>query len=252
MKKTTAKAKAYSEKKFVDDLWKTMKSQEKQNPALAILHEMVDGSVHLIGLTGGIACGKSLVSQWFRDRGIPVIDADVIAREVVLPGKKAFVSILKKFGKSVLTTSSKDKSLDRLALGRIIFADAKKRKTLEAITHPEIRREIARQVSDLKFKGHKTIILDAALLFESALDHFMSQVIVVSVDPDTQIQRLMLRDGLTSSEALKKIQSQMSPREKAQKASFVIDNSASREETKRQFEEVFGQLAASLHTRLAK
>lgn len=240
----------YSEKKFVDDLWQTMKSQEKKNPALGILHEMVDGSIQLVGLTGGIACGKSLISQLFLNKQIPVIDADQIARDIVEPKKKAYISILKNFGPIIIKTGKEKGHIDRIALGKIVFENFEKRKVLESITHPEIRKEISKLIRRYKKEGHKIIVLDAALLFESGLDHLMSQVVVVSIDPDTQIKRLIARDKISENDALKKIQSQMSTREKAQKATFVIDNSGTRQNTQHQFEEIFLQLAGSLHTRL--
>lgn len=233
----------YTENEFLDDLWKTMKSQEKKNPALKILHQIIDGSVKLIGLTGGIACGKSLVTQFFLEKKIPVIDADLIAREIVLPKKKAYREIVHHFTKAVLISSGKNKGhIDRTALGKIIFQNADKRLLLEKITHPEIRKEISKYIGKHKKSGHKLIVLDAALLFESALDSLMSQVIVVSVDPETQIKRLMERDKISEKLAMQKIQSQMSVREKAQRATFVIDNSGSPENTRSQFEDVFIQI----------
>ena len=237
------KIKKYSEKKFVNDLWKTMQSQEKKNPSLSILHEVVDGSIKLIGLTGGIASGKSLISQFFSEKKIPVVDADVIARDVVAPKKKAYLSIIKKFGSSILIKSGKNKGqIDRTALGKIVFENPEKRELLESLTHPEIRKEIAKQIRTFKKCGQKLVVLDAALLFESGLDAFMSQVIVVSVDPETQIERLMARDKISATHAMQKIQSQMSVREKAQRATFVIDNSRSRENARAQFETIFVQL----------
>ena len=246
--KTSKRKPTYTEDDFLDDLWETMKSQERINPSLKILHQIVDGSVKLVGLTGGIACGKSLVTQFFLEKKIPVIDADQVARDIVQPKKKAYQEIIKHFTKSVLISAGKDKGLiDRAALGKIVFENPEKRLLLEKITHPEIRKEISKQIGKQKKLGQKLIILDAALLFESSLDSLMSQVIVVSVDPDTQIKRLMERDKISEKLAMQKIQSQMSLREKAQRATFVIDNSGSRENTKAQFEDIFYQLTASLH-----
>jgi len=213
-----------------------MMSQERQNPALALLHERMTGNVLLIGLTGGIASGKSTISQYLREAGIPVIDADTIAREVVEPGHKAYEAIVERFGKSIL---SADKTIDRSRLGALVFEDEAARRDLEAITHPEIFREMARRIREIKDDPSGTsrlpmIVIDAALLFESGLHQSMDKNILIKIDPQLQLQRLMLRDHLSEPEARQRIDSQWSHEDKEALAPFIIDNSGSLEDTQRQ------------------
>lgn len=230
--------KKMSEKKFVSDLWKTMKSQEKQNPSVALLHERMEG-LKIIGLTGGIASGKSLVSGFFKELGIPVIDADIVAREVVRPGKKPWLRIKKIFGPDLF---KKDGTLDREKMAKIVFSHPEKRKELEAITHPEIVKEMIRQIRALKKKGKNLVVIDVPLLFESDLFRMTSKNILVKVDEERQVARLKQRDTLNDREAHQRIFAQMSMVEKEKLADYVIDNSGTREETKRLFLDVFSKI----------
>jgi dephospho-CoA kinase len=208
-----------------------MKKQERENPALALLHERLEGTMRIIGLTGGIASGKSTVAAFFKGHKIPVIDADEIARNVVQPKKPAYQKIVETFGKGVLLPDGK---LDREKLGQIVFSDESKRKLLESITHPEIFREIGWKVAALKKKKTVMAIVDAALLFESELHHQMHKNILVRLHPDIQLKRLMVRNKLSEKEAWPRILSQMPTPEKEKFSDFVIDNSGSLEETRDQ------------------
>jgi dephospho-CoA kinase len=201
----------------------------------------------LVGLTGSIATGKSTVSRMFAHLGARVIDADLLAREVVMPGQPAYARIVKEFGPQVV---QEDGSLDRKALGAVVFADAAKRKGLEEITHPAIgvRRERILSVLDEEaFEG--VVIWDAALLFEGGGVAKMDYVVVVYADPETERRRLMERDGLSDADARARIASQMPIAEKAKLAHHVIDNSGTREETERQVRTVYGALLAELEAR---
>lgn len=185
----------------------------------------------VVGLTGGIASGKSTVADMFKQLNIPVIDADKIAREVVLPGEKTYDKIVKTFGEAVL---HEDQTLNRKKLGEIIFADEAKRKQLNALIHPAIRKRMLKRRDQYIAEREPCIVLDIPLLFESKLTHFVEKVIVVYIDEATQLERLMQRDGLNEKEAKQRIQAQLPLKEKAKLADGVIDNHGTIEETRTQ------------------
>ena len=201
----------------------------------------------LVGLTGSIATGKSTVSRMFAHLGARVIDADLLAREVVMPGQAAHARIVEEFGPQVL---QQDGALDRKALGAVVFADAAKRKRLEEITHPAIglrQQRILSVLDEEAFEG--VVIWDAALLFEGGGAAKMDRVVVVYADPETERRRLVERDGLSDADARARIASQMPVAEKAKLAHHVIDNSGTREETERRVRTVYGALLAELKAR---
>ncbi|WP_337018094.1 dephospho-CoA kinase [Oceanobacillus massiliensis] len=187
----------------------------------------------VIGLTGSIASGKSTVSQMFDDYSIPVVDADKLAREVVEPGQTAYKQVVDTFGETILR---EDKSLNRPALGQIIFADESKRKLLNGIVHPAIRERMLERRDFYLNAGVKCVVLDIPLLFESELSHFADRTIVVSVDETVQLKRLMERDNYTEKEAWQRIRSQMPLEEKVRMADAVIDNNGSIKESRSQLE----------------
>lgn len=201
----------------------------------------------LVGLTGSIATGKSTVSRMFAHLGARVIDADLLAREVVMPGQAAYARIVEEFGPQVV---QEDGSLDRKALGAVVFADAAKRKRLEEITHPAIGARQQRMLSVLDEEAFEGVVIwDAALLFEGGGVAKMDRVVVVYADPETERRRLMERDGLDAAAARARIASQMPIADKAKLAHHVIDNSGTREETLRQVRAVYGALLAEVKTR---
>jgi len=200
----------------------------------------------LVGLTGGIATGKSTVSAMFAHLGARVIDADLLAREVVAPGQRAHGEIVREFGPEVLQA---DGHLDRKRLGAIVFADPVKRKRLEEITHPAIRARQQRILSVLEEEAFADIVIwDAALLIETGGAKGMDRVVVVIADPAVEHERLMARDGFPEAEARQRIASQMPLAEKAKVADHVIDNSGSRADTERRVREVYRALLADLRT----
>jgi dephospho-CoA kinase len=206
-----------------------MEIQARENPAVALLHERMEGGLALIGLTGGIACGKSTVSGILKEMGWPVIDADQIARDVVRPGSPAYDEIIAEFG-NVLAA---DGTLDRERLGALVFENEERRLRLEAITHPYIFRAISEEVARLRRERNpKAVIVDAALLFESGLADCMDKTVVVTADEEIQLRRLMERDRLDEGAARRRIASQMTSAEKIERANLVIDNSGSLEETR--------------------
>ena len=201
----------------------------------------------LVGLTGSIATGKSTVSQMFAHLGARVLDADLLAREVVMPGQPAYLKIVEEFGQGVVQD---DGSLDRKALGAIVFADATRRKRLEEITHPAIglrQQRILSVLEEEEFEG--IVIWDVALLFETGGVTRMDRVVVVYTDLDTELARLMARDGIPEAQARARMASQMPVAEKARRAHYVIDNSGERVETERQVKTVYESLLAELKAR---
>jgi dephospho-CoA kinase len=203
----------------------------------------------LVGLTGGIATGKSTVSALLRRLGCEIIDADLLAREVVEPGQPALAQIVTEFGRDVLTA---DGELDRKKLGAIIFADPERRRRLEGITHPAIRERFQARLAELTAKGFAGIVVfDAPVMIESGNYKNMERMIVVVTDDATQMDRLNGRDGTGDAENRRKIASQMPLAEKAKLADYVIDNSGSREATAEQVRRVFAALMSELESRSA-
>jgi dephospho-CoA kinase len=201
----------------------------------------------LVGLTGGIATGKSTVSEMLRQRGSALIDADVLARAVVEPGEPALGRIVAEFGRAVLQP---DGRLDRKKLGALVFADAAKRKRLEQITHPAIRERLTRRLQELSEQGFRGLaIFDAAVLIESGNHRNMDRLIVVVTDEATQIARLMARDGIDHDDAVRKVRSQMPVAEKAKLADHVIENAGDRAATEAQVQRVHAALVAELRAR---
>ncbi|MED1748260.1 MAG: dephospho-CoA kinase [Bacillota bacterium] len=175
----------------------------------------------VIGLTGGIASGKSTVSQMIKELGIRVVDADVIAKEAVSKGTPALHQIVQTFGEDVLLPNGE---LNRQQLGAIIFSDEEKRKQLNAIVHPEVRKEMLKQRDEGINQQETFVVLDIPLLFESQLESLVDRIIVVYTTPELQLSRLMNRNALSEEEALNRIHSQQSLEEKCQKADRVIEN----------------------------
>ena len=195
----------------------------------------------ILGLTGSIASGKSTVSHYFNEKGIDLIDADLVAKEVVEPRTPGLARVVAHFGSKILTEFGE---LDRKALGNIIFNDTEKRHDLEKILHGEIEEVINNKISTLKAERKALIVLDIPLLFETNYQTKCDEVMTVFVSHDTQIARLMLRDRLSEEEALARMNSQMSLIDKALKSDVIIDNEGSIDNTKLQVDrwlEIFKQ-----------
>ncbi len=193
----------------------------------------------IIGLTGGIACGKSTVANMLRTRGAHVIDADLLARQVVAPGTPALAEIAAHFGTDILHA---DGSLDRGKLGAQVFADEEARRALNAIIHPRIAQASQSEIARLAASGADPIIYEAALIAENKLYTWMDAVIVVNVPPEVQLARLLDRESLTEAQARDRIQSQLPQQDKIAIADFVIDNGHGVEETRAQVEQLWAQL----------
>lgn len=192
----------------------------------------------IIGLTGSIASGKSTVSRMLADMGFPIVDADLIARLVVEPGTDTLKEIETVFGSQVILPEG---ALNRAKLGELIFNDPESRQQLNNIIHPAIRREMLRQRDAFLAEGHKNVILDIPLLFESKLFNFADRILVVSVSEQNQLMRLMERNGLTEKEALARIGSQLPMSEKEAGADAVIFNNGTIEETKQQLVDILNE-----------
>lgn len=180
----------------------------------------------LVGLTGGIATGKSTVADLFRRFGAAVIDADQLARDVVQPGKPAWREIVKCFGKRVLLP---DRTIDRPALGSIVFRNRRKLRRLERIIHPRVAREQQRRARGIARRTPDAIIIyEVPLLFEAGVNTRVDKIIVVTADRETQVARLKRRNGLTRRQAFQRISSQMALAEKARRADIVLDGTKSK------------------------
>ncbi|WP_026560844.1 dephospho-CoA kinase [Metabacillus halosaccharovorans] len=189
----------------------------------------------VIGLTGGIASGKSTVSNMVKKLGITVVDADEISRDVVEIGKPAYNQIVDVFGADIL---QQDHTLDREKLGALIFSNQKRREQLNKIVHPEVRKEMLRQVEKEKKQGSRAVVLDIPLLFESKLTYMVDKTLLVYVDEQTQLERLMQRNGYAKAEAKLRIQSQLPLKDKRKLADEIIDNNGTIENTQTQVEVV--------------
>ncbi len=204
----------------------------------------------LVGLTGGIATGKSTVNAMLASPSVRVVDADVLAREVVEPGTPAYKQIVVEFGREVLQP---DGRLDRARVAEIVFPDSAKRKRLEAITHPAIRARFEKIMADLERAGFDGILIwDASLLVEGGGNKNMDRVVVVTMDPATQLRRLTERDGGSEEAARARTASQMPLAIKARYADYVIDNSGTREQTEARVREVYTALLGDLRQHQAR
>ena len=182
-----------------------------------------------LGLTGGIASGKTTISNYFKTLNIPVIDADVIAHDVMKAGTPAAHKIAQVFGEDII---QKNGEIDRKRLGEIVFASTEKREQLNEIVHGTIRKEILKQKRSLAAENPQLVVLDIPLLYEANYEQEVDEVMVVYIDQETQKERLLFRNPELSEEnALNRIQAQMSLDKKAKKADIVIDNTASIQES---------------------
>lgn len=193
-----------------------------------------------VGLTGGIACGKSTVSEMFVRRGAHLIDFDQLAHYVEKPGQPAWEKIVQYFGESILLP---DKNIDRYKLAQIVFADFQKLKTLNGIVHPYVSNEWKTLLEKTEKKEKNAIILsDVPLLFEEKMQHLFDLTLLVLISPAQQIQRLIARNGLSRDEAKRRLMNQMPIGEKARLANIVIDNQKTVAETEKKVEEVWQKL----------
>lgn len=202
----------------------------------------------IIGLTGGIGTGKSTVTDYLISKGLHVLDADKIAREIVLPGSEMLIRLAAVFGQDII---QEDGSLDRKKLGAIVFSDAEKRRQLDSLMHTEILEIIHERILQFReetelsaeyaidpanLKKSKVIFIDAPLLFETGLDKSVGEIWVIDADDETRIKRIMERDGLKREDIMKRIGMQMAREEKNRRADVILDNTGDQEALYRQIE----------------
>jgi dephospho-CoA kinase len=192
----------------------------------------------VIGLTGGIASGKSTVSNLFKEMDITVVDADVEARLAVMKGETAYLKILAEFGEDILLDNGE---IDRQKLGSIIFYHEERRQILNEIVHPEVRKRMRDQVEKAIKNSEEVVVLDIPLLFESKLTNMVDKTLLVYVDDETQLKRLIERNNLSEADARARISSQMPLSDKIKLADAVIDNNGSIADTKKQLLDILVQ-----------
>lgn len=200
-------------------------------------------SLRVFGLTGGIGSGKSSVARHFRARGLPVVDADVLAREVVQPGSEGLAEVVTAFGPEVLDAQG---ALDRAALARRVFSSSSERAKLERITHPRVRALSRARFTELEARGEPLACYEVPLLFEVGLDAAYRPTVVVSAGAAQQMERAMRRDQQPRAAIEARIAAQMPLSEKADRADYVIDNSGSPEATQADADRVLAAICAEL------
>jgi len=194
----------------------------------------------LVGITGGVATGKSTVSEILQQCNCAVVDADEIAKEIVLPGRPAYQDIVKKFGKNIIQS---DGFIDRTALANVIFKDQQMKKALNSITHPRIAKTMLWQIFKCFLQGKKFVILDVPLLIETKFWlKFIRYIVVVYCEPHVQLERLQSRNGFSQNEAKNYINGQIPVKDKLNLATHIIDNNGTLEKTKQQVNDFYALL----------
>ena len=202
-----------------------------------------------VGLTGGIACGKSVVTSEFGRMGAIILDADEIAHKLMQPGGAAYDPVLERFGQEILDARG---LIDRVALGRRVFADPRDRWALNSIVHPLVIKEEERLHEEIRLLGEDRIVVtDAALLIEAGTHKHFDKLVVVYCAEEEQLRRLKQRDGLDADQAMQRIQAQMPLEEKVNLADYTIEATGTGEETRRKAAELFRKLQTDLERKLA-
>ena len=199
------------------------------------LSDFMEMMILIIGITGSIACGKSLVSNYLQEKGYTIIDADKIGH-MALENDEVKKQLVNKFGEAIL----KDNEINRVTLGKLVFENNENLKELNNIIHPQIRKNISEQIQ--MHKNEKLVFVDVPLLFEAKFDDLVEKIIVVSLDEKTQLERLMYRNSLSKEEALQRIKSQIPVREKEKLGDYVVDNSFTQENTYNQVDRILEKL----------
>jgi dephospho-CoA kinase len=200
----------------------------------------VAGKLKLVGLTGGIGSGKSTVGRMVQALGVPVIDADRLAREVVAPGQPAHAEVAARWPETIAA----DGQIDRKRLGALVFSDPAARAQLEAITHPRIQERLQREAEALERAGHRLAFYEASLLVEVGRHRDFDALVVVTADEAQQVARTVARDGSSPQQAMARVRAQLPLEEKRKVATHLIDNSGDLEATRRQTEALVRALSA--------
>jgi dephospho-CoA kinase len=200
---------------------------------------VVAGKLKLVGLTGGIGSGKSTVARLIAARGIPVIDADVLAREVVRPGQPAYAEIAAQWPDVI---DAGGPAIDRRRLAAKVFGDPAARARLEAITHPRIHARMREVAAELSRQGHRLAVYEASLLVEAGRSGDFDALVVVTADEEQQLQRTMARDGSTREQAQARLRAQLPLAEKVKLATHLVDNAGDLEATRQQVDALVAEL----------
>lgn len=199
--------------------------------------------MHVIGLTGGIASGKSTVTSFFRDRGIPVIDADVLGHRTYDPGTETYHKVIETFGQDVVAP---DGTIDRKVLGSKVFGKPDELKKLTDIVWPGIRRLASEQLAEFEAAGNAIAVLEAAVLLEAGWEDLVDEIWVVVVDPEIAVQRLAARNGLDPDAARARIASQLSNEERIRRGDVIIENNGTLEELSERIQQAWEALQERL------
>lgn len=210
-------------------------------PPQSLGHDKPRMALRVFGLTGGIGSGKSTAAALLRERGVPVVDADELAREAVAPGSAGLALVLAELGPELL---GPDGALDRKRLGALVFSDETARKRLNSITHPIVRRLSQERFAELGRQGAELAAYDVPLLFEVGLDAVLRPVVLVAASESTQVARILARDGLTEAEARARIAAQLPLAVKRQRADHVLENDGTRAELAAQLDALLPKLRA--------
>ncbi len=194
----------------------------------------------IIGITGGVATGKTTVAKFLSLLlGAEIIDADEIVHELLNPRTEVWQKVVQFFGKDILKT---DSSIDRRKLGKSVFSDTSKRKRLESIIHPAVKKVIEEKIKQFKKNGKKWVVIDIPLLFEAKMEHIVDRIIVVIRSEGAQLDALQKENGLSLKEARERIRSQLPLSEKVKRAHFVVDNNDTLQNTEKQVREICNYL----------
>ncbi len=194
---------------------------------------------YFLGLTGGIASGKSTADEFFKKKKIPIIDSDLIAHKIMEIGQNGYKAVVDYFGTDILND---DQTINRRKLGGIVFNDKAKLKKLNELTHPLVHQEIKQQMARYRANQEKLVVIDVPLLFESGFESLCNGVLVISITPELQIERLMKRNAFTKKEAIARINNQMPLSEKEKRATYVVANTGTIDDLEKKLSDLLQEI----------
>lgn len=194
---------------------------------------------YFLGLTGGIASGKSTADEFFKKKKIPIIDSDLIAHKIMEIGQNGYKAVVDYFGTDILND---DQTINRRKLGGIVFNDKAKLKKLNELTHPLVHQEIKQQMAQYRANQEKLVVIDVPLLFESGFESLCNGVLVISITPELQIERLMKRNDFTKKEAIARISNQMPLSEKEKRATYVVANTGTIDDLEKKLSDLLQEI----------